>query len=72
MKVVNKFHHKRLQKVFRKFLFWCLGQGIEIHGSTGAPLPEKKIMDGRKKNRRIINKNPGKKKLGPQNANFGP
>ena len=25
MKVVYKFHHKWLQKVFRKFLFWCLG-----------------------------------------------
>ena len=25
MKVVYKFHLKYLQKVFRKFLFWCLG-----------------------------------------------
>ena len=25
MKVVYKFHLKCLQKVFRKFLFWCLG-----------------------------------------------
>ena len=25
IKAVYKFHHKCLQKVFRKFLFWCLG-----------------------------------------------
>ena len=44
-------------------------QGIKIHGSMGAP--RKKSWTAQK-NGRIINKNPEKKKWGPQNANCGP
>ena len=40
MNVVYKFHLKCLQKVFRKFLFWCLGwfslKSLEVLSTVGS------------------------------------
>ena len=44
-------------------------QGFEIHGSTGAPLPEKNT-DGRKKIEEHLKKNPQKDKRGDPESQF--
>ena len=65
----NGSKYRGIRRSVQKIQGGSCNQGFEIHGSTGAPLPEKNTY-GRKIRRIIEKKSPQKKKRGVSECRF--